>query len=39
MVEAETADLMALRGRLKPTRRGITLADMDAAIRCAGKPA
>jgi AbrB family looped-hinge helix DNA binding protein len=37
LVEAETGDLLALAGRLKPRRRGITLDDMDAAIRRGGR--
>jgi antitoxin PrlF len=35
-VEPETVELTALRGALKPRRRGVTLADMDAAIRVRG---
>jgi AbrB family looped-hinge helix DNA binding protein len=31
-VQPETGDLMALAGSLKPRVRGVTLADMDAAI-------
>jgi len=37
LVQAETGDLLALAGRLKPRRRGITLDDMDAAIRRGGR--
>lgn len=33
MVEADTVDLLDLFGMLKPRRRGITLKDMEAAIR------
>ena len=33
VVEAETVDLMDLQGVLKPQRRGVTLEDMDEAIR------
>jgi antitoxin PrlF len=36
VVEPETVDLMTLRGAVKPKRRGVTLADMDAAIRARG---
>lgn len=35
-VEAETVDVRSLRGRLKPGVRGVTIADMNAAIRRAG---
>jgi antitoxin PrlF len=37
LVEAETVDLLALGRRLKPLRRGITLDDMNAAIRRGGR--
>lgn len=33
VVEPETLDLLCLRGRLKPRRRGVTLEEMDAAVR------
>ena len=33
VVEPETVDLRDLKGALKPARRGVTLADMDEAIR------
>jgi len=33
VVEPETVDLLELEGALKPKRKGVTLADMDAAIR------
>lgn len=33
VVELETVDLLELEGALKPRRKGVTLADMDAAIR------
>jgi AbrB family looped-hinge helix DNA binding protein len=33
IVEAETLDLMSLRGALKPKRRGVTPEDMEEAIR------
>jgi len=33
VVEPETIDLLELRGALKPRRKGVTLADMDEAIR------
>jgi antitoxin PrlF len=32
-VEAETVDLLSLRGILKPRRRGVTIEAMNAAIR------
>ncbi len=32
-VEAENVDLQTLRGMLKPTTTGVTLDDMNAAIR------
>lgn len=35
-VEAETTDVRALRGILKPAVRGVTLEEMDAAIRRGG---
>jgi AbrB family looped-hinge helix DNA binding protein len=33
LVEAETVDLLALYGRLKPRKRGLTVEDMDEIIR------
>jgi AbrB family looped-hinge helix DNA binding protein len=33
VVEAETVDLRALRGILKPKRKGVTVEAMNAAIR------
>ncbi len=33
IVEPETVDLLDLKGVLKPKRKGVTVADMDAAIR------
>jgi AbrB family looped-hinge helix DNA binding protein len=33
VVEPETIDLLDLAGILKPRRKGVTLADMDEAIR------
>ncbi len=33
IVEPETVDLLDLEGALKPKRKGVTVADMDAAIR------
>ena len=33
VVEPETIDLLDLEGTLRPKRRGVTLADMDEAIR------
>jgi len=33
VVEPETIDLLMLRGSLQPRRKGVTLADMDEAIR------
>jgi len=33
VVEAETVDLMTLRGALKPKRRGVTVEAMNEAIR------
>jgi AbrB family looped-hinge helix DNA binding protein len=33
VVEPETVDLLALRGLLKPRRRGITMDEMAEAIR------
>ena len=33
VVEPETIDLLDLEGILKPRRKGVTLADMDEAIR------
>ena len=35
-VEAETVDLQAMRGVLKPATRGVTIDDMNAAIRKGG---
>lgn len=37
VVEPETIDLRELKGALKPKRTGVTLADMEAAIRAAVK--
>jgi len=36
IVEPETIDLRDLRGILRPRRTGVTLADMDDAIRTEG---
>ena len=33
VVEPETIDILDLGGILKPQRRGLTIADMDQAIR------
>jgi len=33
VVEPETIDLLDLKGALKARRRGVTLSDMDEAIR------
>jgi hypothetical protein len=33
VVEAETVDIRALRGILKPKRKGVTVEAMNAAIR------
>jgi AbrB family looped-hinge helix DNA binding protein len=33
VVEAETVDLLGLRGAVKPRRRGISLEKMEEAIR------
>jgi len=33
VIEPETIDLLDLAGILKPRRKGVTLADMDEAIR------
>lgn len=33
VLEAETVDLMQLYGILKPTVRGVSLEDMDRAVR------
>jgi AbrB family looped-hinge helix DNA binding protein len=35
VVEPETIDLLSLEGILRPKRTGITIADMDEAIRTA----
>jgi antitoxin PrlF len=35
VVEADTIDLASLRGAVKPSRHGVTLEDMDRAIRAA----
>lgn len=35
VVEPETVDLRSLRGALKARRRGLTLAQMDEAVRAA----
>ena len=32
VVEADTVDLMELRGSMKPRRKGVTIEDMDQAI-------
>ncbi len=32
-VEAETLDILQLRGAVKPARRGVTVEDMNEAIR------
>ena len=39
VVEAETVDLLELRGLFAPARRGVSLADMDAAVRGAAAAA
>ncbi|HET7273601.1 MAG TPA: AbrB/MazE/SpoVT family DNA-binding domain-containing protein [Longimicrobiaceae bacterium] len=36
-VEPETIDLLSLRGRLAPRRKGVSLDDMEDAIRNAGQ--
>lgn len=33
VVEPETVNLLDLKGALKPKRKGVTLADMDEAVR------
>ena len=33
VVEPETVDLLDLRGILKPKRKGVSVSDMDKAIR------
>lgn len=33
VVEPETVEILDLKGALKPKRKGITLADMDEAVR------
>lgn len=33
VVEPETVELLDLKGALKPRRKGVTLADMEAAIQ------
>jgi len=33
VVEPETVDLLDLKGALKPKRKGVTLTDMNEAIR------
>ena len=33
VVEPETIDVLDLKGILKPRRKGVTIADMDQAIR------
>jgi len=35
VVEPETVDLLDLKGILKPKRKGVTIDDMDDAIRTA----
>ncbi|MDH3816153.1 MAG: type II toxin-antitoxin system PrlF family antitoxin [Acidobacteriota bacterium] len=35
IVEPETVDLLDLKGILKPSRKGVTIAEMDKAIRTA----
>jgi antitoxin PrlF len=35
VVEADTVDLMELRGSIKPRRRGVSVEDMDRAILAA----
>jgi antitoxin PrlF len=35
VVEADTVDLMELRGSIKPRRRGVSVEDMDRAVRAA----
>jgi AbrB family looped-hinge helix DNA binding protein len=36
ILEPETVDLRSLRGCLEPERKGVTLDDMERAIRTAG---
>ena len=33
VVESESIDLLSLAGMLEPRRKGVTIADMDEAIR------
>lgn len=33
VVEAETIDLMQLRGRIRPGRKGVTVDEMQEAVR------
>ena len=35
VVEADTVDLMELRGSIKPRRRGVSVEDMDRAVLAA----
>lgn len=35
VVEADTVDLMELRGSIKARRRGVAVEDMDRAVRAA----
>ena len=37
LIEPETVDLRTLRGRLVPTLRGVTVEQMDEAIRRGGR--
>jgi antitoxin PrlF len=37
VVEAETVDLVSLAGMLKPKRKGVTVEEMNAAIRNRGR--
>ena len=37
IVEPENVDLLDLRGVLKPRRKGVTVEDMDRAIRAAAE--
>lgn len=36
IVEPETGDLLALRGLVKPRRRGVSISDMNDVIRTRG---
>lgn len=39
VVEAATTDLLDLRGSLKPRRKGVSIEEMNAAVRRMGKRA